>query len=199
MAGKRPIAASDDESVEEDPSATDTLRQAARVLGWPGVVVADLTLLGVWIDVVASVDRRIHAARQASGWGPITDPTVLAMWEDWPDQPLIPPSAVTLVGLLARGRRWRPVLDRVGRFVGFAATAVVLDSARTPTPLCLMNAHYYGIGVTRRTGGDSVELVQPGRPGPVRTARPTSISRAMEERVYQEILARGGMVAAATE
>lgn len=173
--------------------ARKVLRQAASVQGWDGVVVDDMTLLGLRVAVVAAVDPHVHAARQATGWGPVTDRMTLAMWEDWPEQyPDVPPSAVRLVGFLAHRKRWQHALSTAGGFVGFGSTAVLLDGRRPPSQNCTMTCHYYGVGVAwcDPSSGD-VELVQAGRVGPVPTARPTAISRWAEEVVYQEILDRG--------
>ena len=61
-----------------------------------------------------------------------------------------------------------------------------------------MNAHYYGIAVLHRSRDGDVTLLQEGRCGPVATARPTSISRSVEELVYQAILNRGLVAEVAT-
>jgi hypothetical protein len=176
---------------EPNLSADLTWCRAASVLGWAGVVVEDMRLLGLRITVVADVDQQVHADRQASGWEPITDCTTLALWEDWPEHPMVPPSAVRLTGFLARGRRWQQAMHRAGGFVGFGSTAILLEPNSAPTPVCMMTAHYYGVGVIRSTPTGAVELVQEGRHGPVSTARPNAISREAEELVYREILNRG--------
>jgi hypothetical protein len=171
------------------------LQRAADALGWDGIVVEAMKLLGQRITVVAALDHHVHAARHATGWGPVTDRMTLALWEEWPDQyPTSPPSPVRLVGFLARGRRWQQALAAAGGFVGFGSTAILLERDRMPTQLCTMTADFYGIAVVRYTErGDELdlELVQEGRCGPVPTARPTIISRWVEELVYHELLDRG--------
>lgn len=174
--------------VHRDHQNANQVGRAAEVLGWGGVVVEDVKLLGLQITVVAEVDQQVHANRQATGWGPITDRMTLAMWEDWPEYAMVPPSAVRLTGFLARGRRWQQAMARVGGFVGFGSTAILLDPDRTPTPVCTMTAHYYGVAITQCTPNGDVDLVQEGRQGPVCTARPSAISRWAEELVYQRIL-----------
>jgi hypothetical protein len=107
------------------------------------------------------------------------------MWAEWPEADRVM-SAVRLVGFLACGGRWQPAMNRVSGFVGFGSTAIAVD--RAPTERCLTEAHWYGIGVVHAD-----EVIQPGRIGPVPTARPSVISRWVEELVYQRLIEDGAL------
>jgi hypothetical protein len=166
------------------------LLSCVSLLGWSRLVLRRVRLFDQRVSVVAEVDKAAHAARMASGWGPVLDRTTLACWEELPELwDAVPPRAVRLVGVLCRDRAWRRALARSGGFIGFCATAFVLDSE--PDDQCLATAHWYGIGVLRAGQEGTAELVQVGRDGPSLTSRPSAITRFAEEQVYQRILDDG--------
>lgn len=165
------------------------LREAARLLGWSGEVLPDTMLLGDRVTVVAIVDHEVHARRLARGWGPVVDRTAVAMWS-WPEnRSSAPERAVRVEGILADGDRWQRTVDKAADFGGFGSTAVVTGSAEPPSELCLLTAQLHGVGVVWRAPDGSLSLASPGRVGPVPTARPTVVSRWVEELVYERYLA----------
>lgn len=162
---------------------------AAAALGWPGHVVADMRLFGRRVTVVAEVDERAHRIRRTNGWPPVTDRMSIALWA-WPEHhATVPPAAVTLSGVLAIGTRWRPTLRAAAGFVGFASTAILLEQPAGADEHCLITAQLHGIAVLRAApSSPQVDLIQPGRVGPVPAARPSVVSRWVEELVYQRLL-----------
>ncbi|MCP2170045.1 hypothetical protein [Goodfellowiella coeruleoviolacea] len=169
------------------------LVQAARLLDWDGTVVERMALFGQRVAVVATVDWQAHAARVTAGWGPVTDRMSIAMWEEWAEQHgTVPPPVISLTGVLAQGKGWQRVLSAVGGFVGFGSTAILLHQDHAPNRHCLITAQLHGVAVLRRgTTADDLELLQPGRSGPVPTARPTTVSRWVTELIYERLLADG--------
>ena len=84
------------------PPAVDAAAgtRAARLLGWPGVVLAAMPLFGVRVLPVVVLDLDAHQARQATGNGPQFDADTLAVWE-WPESTgQAPPPVVAVSGPL---------------------------------------------------------------------------------------------------
>ena len=84
------------------PPAVDAAAgtRAARLLGWPGVVLAAMPLFGVRVLPVVVLDLDAHQARQATGNGPQFDADTLVVWE-WPESTgQAPPPVVAVSGLL---------------------------------------------------------------------------------------------------
>jgi hypothetical protein len=155
-----------------------------------------MTLFGQRVAVVAEVDQQAHEQRKASGWRPVTDRMSVALWE-WPEhQAEMPPSVIALRGVVAYGTRWQRALAAAGGFVGFCSTAIVVEQGHDPNEHCLVTAHLYGVAVLRMAPSDGIPvLVQAGREGPVETARPSSLSRWVEELVYARLLDDGALTA----
>ncbi|WP_052120791.1 hypothetical protein [Amycolatopsis sp. MJM2582] len=165
------------------------LSRAAKVLKWPGITIDEMQLFSQRVAVVAEVDSHAHDERVASGWGPVTDRMAVALWEWEESRATMPPAVVTLRGVIARGQRWQRVLAAAGGFVGFCSTAILLDQSHEPNQHCLMTAHMHGIAVLRSSQpGECPHLAQVGRVGPVATARPSTLSRWVEELVYARLL-----------
>lgn len=166
--------------------------QAAAALGWDGAIAEDMSLFGQRVAVVAEVDWRAHRQRVLSGQGPVTDRMSVALWE-WPEyQATMPPSAVALLGVVSRGTRWQRALATAGGFVGFCSTAIVVEQNHDLNRHCLVTAHLYGVSVLRTAPNEDLpKLVQVGRNGPVATARPSLLSRWVEELVYARFLDEG--------
>ncbi|MGB8202504.1 MAG: hypothetical protein WCF33_22940, partial [Pseudonocardiaceae bacterium] len=73
-------------------------------LGWDGVVLPPMVLLGRRVVAVATLLDDVHERRISSGWGPVTDRVSVSTW-DWPElRHLAPPPAVTLSGIIAPAR-----------------------------------------------------------------------------------------------
>lgn len=167
---------------------------AVAVLGWDGVVLPPLLLLGRRVVIVAELDGPAHSRRIATGWAPVTDRTSVSTWH-WPEMAhLVPPPAVRLRGLVAPARHWRTGLTAAGPFTGLCATAMLLPADVARDAQCLRQADRFGPTVVATASvsdvdPDAVDVVQAGRPGPVASPRPPGISRWVHEVVYERLLA----------
>lgn len=166
---------------------------AAAALGWDGVVLPPLMLLGRRVVVVAELIGSAHTQRVSTGWGPVTDRTSVSTW-NWPELAhTAPPPAVRLRGILAPARHWRTGLTAAVPFGGLCATALLLPADVARGARCLREADRFGPAVVATAGlsdvdPDAVDVVQAGRPGPLPSARPTPVSRWVHEVVYEQLL-----------
>jgi hypothetical protein len=177
-------------------SAPDHLARAAvGALGWDGVVLPPLVLLGRRVVVVANLIGDVHERRVSSGWGPVTDRVSVSTW-DWPEiQHLVPTPAVQLSGIIAPARHWRTGLTGAAPFAGLCPTALLLPAHIARNIECLTHAEYYGPTVLAAAGPhdvdhEAVDVVHVGRSCcPVATTRSTATSRWVHEMVYDRLLA----------
>ncbi|MDQ3761472.1 MAG: hypothetical protein M3460_07155 [Actinomycetota bacterium] len=167
---------------------------AVGVLGWDGVVLPPMVLLGRRVVVVATLLDEVHEHRISSGWGPVTDRVSVSTW-DWPEmQHLVPPPAVQLRGIIAPARHWRTGLTGAAPFAALCPTALLLPAHIARNVECLSHAEHYGPTVLAAAGPhdvdpEAVDVVHTGRPRPVATGRPTVTSRWVHEMVYDRLLA----------
>jgi hypothetical protein len=176
-------------------SAPDHLAPAAvGALGWDGLVLPPMVLLGRRVVVVANLIDEVHERRIGSGWGPVTDRVSVSTW-NWPEmQHLVPPPAVQLSGVIAPARHWRTGLTGAAPFAGLCATALLLPAHIARNVECLTHAEHYGPTVLAAAGPDdvdpeAVDVVHAGCPGPIATRRPAAASRWVYELVYDRLLA----------
>jgi len=177
-------------------SAPDHLaRAAADTLGWDGVVLPPMVVLGRRVVVVATLLSEVHEHRISSGWGPVTDRLSVATW-DWPEmKALAPAPAVRLNGIIAPARHWRTGLTSAAPFAHLCPTALLLPAHIARNVECLTHAECYGPAVVAAAGPhdvdpQAVDVVHPGRFRPVATGHPTTMSRWAHEMVYDRLLAR---------
>ncbi|MGH3785503.1 MAG: hypothetical protein ACRDRG_02900 [Pseudonocardiaceae bacterium] len=169
-------------------------RAAVGALGWDGVVMPPMVLLGRRVVVVAELIGDVHESRIDSGWGPVTDRLSVSTW-NWPEmQHLVPPPAVQLNGIIAPARHWRTGLTGAAPFTGLCPTALLLPAHIARNVECLSHAEYYGPTVLAAAGqhdvdADAVDVVHAGRSRPLATRRPTETSRWVHELVYDRLLA----------
>jgi hypothetical protein len=176
--------------VELAPLPDHLAEEAAAVLGWDGIVLPPMTLLGRRVVVVAELLVDVHFDRIATGWGPVTDRMSVGMWS-WPELAGrgTPEPAVLISGVLAPARHWRTALTYAAPFGGLAPTAMLLPAGPARDPECLMQADHYGAAVVASADGDLVDLVQAGRSGRLATAYSTTVCRWVYEIVYDRVLA----------
>lgn len=175
--------------VELPPLPDHLAPQAAAELGWDGMVLPPMTLLGRRVVIVAELLVDVHFDRLAAGWGPVTDRMSVGMWS-WPELASRAPEAAVLInGVLAPARHWRTALTCAAPFGGLAPTAMLLPPGPARDPDCLSQADYYGAAVLASADRDLVDLVQPGRTGRLATACSTTVSRWVYEVVYDRVLA----------
>jgi hypothetical protein len=176
-------------------SAPDHLaRAAASALGWDGVVLPPMVLLGRRVVVVASLLGDVHEHRMKSGWRPVTDRVSVSTW-DWPEVGhLVPPPAVHLRGIIAPARHWRTGLTGAAPFAGLCPTALLLPAHIARNVQCLSHAEYYGPTVLAAAGPDdvdpdAVDVVHVGRTRAMATTPSTVTTRWVYELVYDRLLA----------
>ncbi|AXB46012.1 hypothetical protein [Amycolatopsis albispora] len=134
------------------PSTPDELAaEAAARLGWHGVVLPEIRLLGRKVNLVARLRTVAHAERIAMGVAPVTDRAVVDTWT-WPEfVGSAPAAAVEIAGVLTVQRHWRTGLAALVPFARYGETAMVLPSAATLTEdyvdNCLPRARTYGMAV----------------------------------------------------
>lgn len=167
--------------------------QATDALGWAGVVLAGVSLLGTRTTMVVGVDAAAHHRRRESGCAvPESDRGRLAAWE-WPQlRDVMAPTVVTLRGVLvpATGGR-RRALGTACRWNGFCSTAVLVSEPVTRRRDFLAECSRYGVGVTSSEVDGRVTLAQPGRSGRSAAARRSWLDRWVEEQVYGRLLDGG--------
>ncbi len=176
-------------------SAPDHLaRAAAGALGWDGMVLPPMVLLGRRVVAVATLIADVHERRVRSGWGPVTDRVSVATW-DWPQmRHLVPAPAVELSGIIAPARHWRTGLTGAAPFAGLCPTALLLPAHIARNVECLTHAEYYGPTVLAAASQhdvdpEAVDVVHVGRSRAVATTPPTATSRWIHEMVYDRLLA----------
>jgi hypothetical protein len=174
--------------------APEHLAEAAvEALGWPGVVLPPAALLGRRVVVVAALLPEVHERRIRSGWSPVTDRMSIATWH-WPEmRRVVPPPAVRLSGILAPARHWRTGLAAAAPFTGLCATALLLPSHIARDVECRTHAAHHGPTVLAAADPhdldpDAVDVVQAGRPAPLRDSPPSAVSRWVHELVYDRLL-----------
>ncbi|GLY64145.1 hypothetical protein [Amycolatopsis taiwanensis] len=177
----------------ELPASTSFLAgEAATRLGWNGVVLPEVTMLGRKVCVVAKLRTDVHAERIAVGFGPVTDRATVATWT-WPEFAVLAPEpAAEIVGVLAVARHWRTAMASAVPFARYGDAALVLPASavmsRDYVDNCLPRARDCGIAivsadedavVTRDLEGESERLTLPE----------DAVSRWMNEMVYEQLLA----------
>ncbi|MBB5957588.1 hypothetical protein FHS29_004183 [Saccharothrix tamanrassetensis] len=151
-----------------------------EVLGWSGVHVPRVKVLGIEADAVVRVDPAAHDLRRAAGQGPVLDHDVLSTW-DWPEaRDVRAPEVVRLVGMVCGGPSWRRALGAAARLGAFCETAITVEEV---TDECRLECAYFGVHLL--VAG---RLVQEGR-----RSRPPrrTLDRWVEESVYERLITDG--------
>ncbi|HEY3468075.1 MAG TPA: hypothetical protein VGL47_23305 [Amycolatopsis sp.] len=176
----------------ELPAGVDELATAAAAqLGWNGVVLPEITILGRKVCVVAKLRTDVHAERIAMGAGPVADRATVDTWT-WPELAgTAPAPAAEIVGVLAVARHWRTAMASAVPFARYGEAAMVLPS---PTVLtedyvgnCLPRARAYGLAVVTADPNAVVDLDLEGRTERVVLAE-DPVSRLVNELVYDHLL-----------
>ncbi|MFB9430296.1 hypothetical protein [Streptoalloteichus tenebrarius] len=171
--------------------------RAAELLGWRGVVLPPMSLLGRRVVPVAELLPDRHAERLCWGVGPVTDRTAVSTWV-WPEMlGRVPPPAVRLVGVLAPARHWRTALTSAVPFARLCSSATVLPSAVTVAEDYVTNgmlrSRLYGVAVLTADPDGAVGLELPGPAEEDRVIdvdlATSSAVRWMHEVLYDRVLA----------
>ncbi|WP_372667622.1 hypothetical protein [Amycolatopsis kentuckyensis] len=176
----------------ELPASVDELARAAAVqLGWNGVVLPEITILGRKVCVVAKLRTDVHAERIAMGAGPVADRATVDTWT-WPELAgTAPAPAAEIVGVLAVARHWRTAMASAVPFARYGEAAMVLPSPAILTEdyvgNCLPRARAYGLAVVTADPNAVVDLDLEGRTERVVLAE-DPVSRLVNELVYDHLL-----------
>ncbi|WP_026360507.1 hypothetical protein [Amycolatopsis nigrescens] len=178
--------------VELPASTSELAAEAAAQLGWDGVVLPEVTILGRKVCVVARLRTDVHAERIAMGVGPVADRAIVATWT-WPEfAGTAPAPAAEIVGVLVVARHWRTAMASAVPFARYGEAAMVLPASTVLTQdyvdNCLPRARTYGMAVVT---ADEDANVEPDLNG--RTERllldEDAVSRWVNEMVYEQLLA----------
>jgi hypothetical protein len=179
--------------VPELPATPEELAAAAAIrLGWHGVVLPEMVLMGRKVVVVAELLADAHAERVCVGAGPEADKTTVSTWV-WPEmEGRVPPAAVKIVGVLAVARHWRTALASAVPFSRYGNAAVVLPSSVALThdylANCLPRVRRYGVSVLLAEDEAEMSVDVTGRQENV-PVEDTAITRWVNELVYEQVLA----------
>jgi hypothetical protein len=177
----------------ELPASVDELAvRAAEELGWSGIVLPEMRLLGRRVCLVVELLTEAHAERICLGQLPVTDRESVATWV-WPEfAGMVPEPAVRVVGVIGVARHWRTGLANVVPFLRYGDAAVVLPTSVVLTndyvANCLPRARAFGVAVVRTEPDAQVDLDLPGRAERAQ-AGVDGIHRWISELAYDRILA----------
>ncbi|MFI9810845.1 hypothetical protein [Saccharothrix variisporea] len=172
--------------------AADLAAAAAVRLGWHGVVLPEMVLMGRKVIVVAELLADAHAERVCLGAGPETDRTTVSTWV-WPEMDgRVPPAAVRIIGVLAVARHWRTALASAVPFARFGNAAAVLPASVALThdylANCLPRVRRYGVSVLLADDESALSMDVAGRNETV-PVEDTATTRWVNELVYEQVLA----------
>ncbi len=179
--------------VPELPGSVEELAASAAVrLGWHGVVLPEMVLMGRKVIVVAELLADAHAERLCLGAGPETDRTTVSTWV-WPEMDgRVPPAAVRIIGVLAVARHWRTALASAVPFARFGNAAAVLPTSVVFThdylANCLPRVRRYGVSVLLADEELQLSTDVAGRNETV-PVEDTATTRWVNELVYERVLA----------
>ena len=179
--------------VPELPGSVEELAAAAAIrLGWHGVVLPEMVLMGRKVVVVADLLPDAHAERVCVGAGPEADRTTVSTWV-WPEmEGRVPPAAVKIMGVLAVARHWRTALASAVPFARYGNAAVVLPSSVAFThdylTNCLPRVRRYGVSVLVADDEADLSIDVSGRNEYV-PVEDTATTRWVNELVYERVLA----------
>lgn len=168
-----------------------SLHRVAALLEWSGTAIPELDLLGDHVCVVASINQSEHERRTATGVGALTDPWLLEL-EEGPNQGRPAQwraSPVSIAGVLAFRKTWRPALTAAAGFAGFCSRAVVVPPRQACNRRLALEAAVRGVGIVARDI-HGLAVVQPPALGPVVGSRRSVVHRLVEETVYERLVTR---------
>jgi hypothetical protein len=175
-----------------DPGALSVVRAVSDQLGWVGVTVVAVRLLGFAVDVVCEIDSSAHEERVARRLAPAVDPWLFSCLNA-DNEAFARLPAVRMSGVVARRVQWTSAHAAVASLRAMCPGVAVLPAARL-RQTALWDADVSGVGLAVTTGAD-VELLVP--PAPWHAPEPTPMARLLSETVYDAVLRRGSLSTAA--
>lgn len=144
-----------------DPHVPLSPQHAASALGWRGVVIPDVGILGHRVSAVVRIHDEVDRWRRSNGWPPQPDPSWFRTWFDPGPPDRTPLPAVELVGVLVTESDPDRALTASGTLISLAPCAVVLPLGEDPDPWPLNELDYYGAGVVSGNNATDVKVVVP--------------------------------------
>lgn len=123
------------------------LERAATALGWDGLLLRDVEVLGARFAAVARLRPEVHQWRTEHGWPPESDPDWFRAWSEPDDHDHLPVPAVELQGILVPVTKMRHGLRACGTLMTLAPCAVTVPGDQSHKTWRLIELDYYGIGV----------------------------------------------------
>lgn len=134
-------------------------QHAASALGWRGVVVPEVGVLGYRVSAVVRVHEQVDRWRRSHGWPPQPDPSWFRTWFDPGPLDRTPLPAVELVGIVVTESEPDRALTACGTLISLAPCAVVLPEVSSDNPWPLNELDYYGVGVVDGSAATGAHVV----------------------------------------
>lgn len=170
-------------------------QHAASALGWRGVVVPDVGVLGYRVFAVVRVRDDVDRWRRANGWPPQPDPSWFRTFFYPGPLDRSPLPAVDLVGILVVESEPERALTACGSLISLAPIAVVVPEpvVDDPWPLSLSELDYYGVGVVAGDTAENAEVVVPPEDRSVEFG-PSPYGRWLQEVLYDRVIKGQGQL-----
>ncbi|HEV7907637.1 MAG TPA: hypothetical protein VGP03_05825 [Pseudonocardiaceae bacterium] len=163
------------------------LQPAASALGWHGVVVPEVDVLGHEVSAVVRMRADVHEWRSVNGWPPGADPSWFRSWFEPAIHDQLPVAAVDLVGVLVVESAVDQALQSCGTLMTLAPCAVVLPTPQGSQSWQLVELDYYGIGVVTADDAGAAELIVPPEDRSTEFG-PSLFGRWLLEVLYERVL-----------
>jgi hypothetical protein len=163
-----------------------TSQALATQLGWTGVALLGVRVLGFSLDLICDIDESAHRERTVRGLAPVVDPWLFSCLHD-DDESFRRLPVIRLQGAFARRSRWESARSAVSGVRSLCPGVAVLPKrALRQTTLWEADVSGVGLAVDSATG---VELQVPHAgwtPPPY-----TPMTRLLTETVYDTVIRRG--------
>jgi len=161
-------------------------QHAASALGWRGVVIPDVGVLGYRVSAVVRVHDEVDRWRRSNGWPPQPDPSWFRTWFTPGPLDRTPLPAVELLGILVTESEPDRALTACGTLISLAPCAVVLPESVLDEVWPLNELDYYGVGVVGGTNEAAKVVVPPeDRSGEF---GPSLYGRWLQEVLYDRVV-----------
>lgn len=167
-----------------EPVPTSVAASVAAA-GWTGSILPQINIGDCRVYPVIDPNPVVWQGRIDTGDGPELNLSTLAIWESWTADlgPMPPAPPLTIVGVASDAR---PGIARaaVSWLGGLGAGLVVATSIRRPRQQTTWECDYAGVNLVWAPHGQAATVMVAGRKGPVETARRSTLTRGVEERLF---------------